>query len=153
MGDVLAVQEQLDTMQSQIEQLQGQLQLLTSQTSYSTLTVTVSERTPAAPHRARCPESGLVRAWHASIGGFVAGVEGVIRMAGPAALRPAAAGRRPGRRPRPVAALPAPQPVGSAQAPMAAASGMPGMETTPTPRGGPTSSLTAIGPEAARQSG
>ena len=81
-GDVLAVQEQIDTIQSQIEQLQGQLQLLTSQTSYSTLTVTVSEGTPAPPP-SPLPESGLVRAWHASVGGFVAGVEGVIRIAGP----------------------------------------------------------------------
>src|SRR5262249_47064326 len=38
-GDVLAVQSQLDSIQSQIEQLQGQLQVLTSQTSYSTLAV------------------------------------------------------------------------------------------------------------------
>ena len=81
-GDVLAVQEQIDSIQSQIEQLQGQLQLLTSQTSYSTLTVTVSESTPA-PAPTPLPESGLVRAWHASIGGFVTGVEGVIRLAGP----------------------------------------------------------------------
>ena len=84
------MQEQLDGIQSQIEQLQGQLQLLTSETSYSTLTVTVSEGTPAPPP-GPLPESGLVRAWHDSIGGFVAGVEGVIRLAGPAALRPAAA--------------------------------------------------------------
>jgi hypothetical protein len=81
-GDVLAVQEQIDSVQSQIEQLQGQLQLLTSQTSYSTLTVTVSESTPT-PAPTPLPESGLVRAWHASIGGFVTGVEGVIRLAGP----------------------------------------------------------------------
>ncbi len=81
-GDVLAVQEQLDSIQTQTEQLQGQLQLLTSQTSYSTLTVTVSETTPA-PSPGPLPESGLVRAWHASIGGFVTGVEGVVRLAGP----------------------------------------------------------------------
>jgi hypothetical protein len=81
-GDVLAVQEQIDSIQSQIEQLQGQLQLLASQTSYSTLTVTISESTPEPPP-APLPESGLVRAWHASIGGFVTGVEGVIRLAGP----------------------------------------------------------------------
>ena len=81
-GDVLAVQEQIDSIQSQIEQLQGQLQLLTGQTSYSTLTVGVSENTPAPPP-SPLPESGLVRAWHDSIGGFVAGVEGVIRIAGP----------------------------------------------------------------------
>ncbi|MGA2932859.1 MAG: DUF4349 domain-containing protein [Acidimicrobiales bacterium] len=81
-GDVLAVQEQLDGIQSQIEQLQGQLNLLNSQTSYSTLTVTVSEGTPP-PRPGPLPESGVVRAWHDSIGGFVDGVEGVIRLAGP----------------------------------------------------------------------
>ncbi len=81
-GDVLSVQEQIDTIQSQIEELQGQLQLLTSQTSYSTLTVTVSEVSPP-PRPAPLPESGVVRAWHDSIGGFVTGVEGVIRIAGP----------------------------------------------------------------------
>ncbi len=81
-GDVLAVQEQLDGIQSQIEQLQGQLQVLTSETSYSTLTVTVGESTPPPPP-SPLPESGLVRAWHDSIGGFVAGVEGVVRVAGP----------------------------------------------------------------------
>ncbi len=81
-GDVLAVQEQLDGIQSQIEQLQGQLNLLDSQTSYSTLTVGVSEGAPARP--GPVPESGVVRAWHDSVGGFVAGVEAVIRFAGPA---------------------------------------------------------------------
>jgi hypothetical protein len=81
-GDVLAVQDQLNTIQSQIEQLQGQLQLLTSQTSYSTLTAALTERSPAPPP-STLPESGLVRAWHASVGGFVTGVEGTIRIAGP----------------------------------------------------------------------
>jgi hypothetical protein len=81
-GDVLAVQEQLDTIQSQIEQLQGQLNLLNGQTTYSTLTVDVTEG--AAPARpGPVPESGVVRAWHDSVGGFVTGVEGVIRFAGP----------------------------------------------------------------------
>ena len=45
-GDVLAVQAQLDTIQTQIEQLQGQLNVLASETSYSSLTVTASEGTP-----------------------------------------------------------------------------------------------------------
>jgi hypothetical protein len=81
-GDVLAVQEQIDSIQSQIEQLQGRLQVLTSQTSYSRLTVSIGEHTPA-PSPGPVPESGLVRAWHASIGGFLSGVEGVIRLAGP----------------------------------------------------------------------
>jgi hypothetical protein len=81
-GDILSVQEQLDSIQQQIEQLQGQLQLLTSQTSYSKVTVTVNEGTPPPPP-GPLPESGLVRAWHDSVGGFVAGVEGVVRLAGP----------------------------------------------------------------------
>jgi hypothetical protein len=75
-GDILSVQEQLDGIQ------QSQLQLLTSQTSYSKVTVTVSEGAPP-PRPAPLQESGLVRAWHDSVGGFVAGVEGVIRLAGP----------------------------------------------------------------------
>ena len=81
-GDVLAVQAQLDSIQSEIEQLQGQLQVLTSETSYSTLAVTVTEGSPPAPPPP-LPESGLVRAWHDSTSGFLAGVEGAIRIAGP----------------------------------------------------------------------
>jgi hypothetical protein len=82
-GDVLAVQAQLDTIQSQIEQLQGQLNVLKSETSYSTLTVTASEGTPP-PRPAPLPESGLVRAWHDSVGGFVGDLDGLIRVTGPA---------------------------------------------------------------------
>jgi hypothetical protein len=81
-GDVLAVQTQLDAIQSQIEQLQGQLQVLASQTSYSTLAVTVTEGSRPAPP-SPLPESGVVRAWHDSTDGFLAGVEGAIRIAGP----------------------------------------------------------------------
>jgi hypothetical protein len=81
-GDILSVQDQLNGIQEQIEQLQGQLQLLTSQTSYSKVTFTVNEGSPP-PRPVPLPESGLVRAWHDSVGGFVAGVEGVIRLAGP----------------------------------------------------------------------
>jgi Domain of unknown function (DUF4349) len=81
-GDVLSVQEQIDTIQSQLEQLQGQLQILTNETAYSTLTATVSQGSPAPPP-SPVPESGLVQAWHQSLGGFVDGVEGVVRLAGP----------------------------------------------------------------------
>ena len=145
-GDVLAVQAQLDTIESQLEQLQGQLQVLTSETSYSTLTANVSEGAPPSPP-SPLPESGMVRAWHDSVGGFLAGVEGVVRVAGPVlfALLCLAAAR--GRRPGPVAALSATPPlVPVAQSPIAAAKGIPGIVTTPTPPDGPTSSLTAIVP-------
>ena len=81
-GDVLAVQAQLDNLQSQIEQLQGQLAVLNSETSYSTLTVAVSEA--EAHHHAPAPAAtGVTKAWHDSLHGFAVGVDGIIRLAGP----------------------------------------------------------------------
>ncbi len=81
-GDILAVQSQLDTIQSQIEQLQGQLNVLDSQTSYGTLTVSLSS-TGHRPVPPPAPASGLRTAWHDSVGGFVAGIEWLVRIAGP----------------------------------------------------------------------
>ena len=80
-GGILAVQAQLQNLQSQLEQLQGQLQVLNNQTTYATLAVTLSQKavTPPPPPK---PESGLLKAWHAAVGGFVAGFEGVVRVAG-----------------------------------------------------------------------
>jgi len=84
-GDVLAVQAQLDTLQSQIQQLQGQLAVLGSETDYSKLTTAVSEAgQPHHQHPAGVSHSGLARAWHDSVHGFVSGAEGLIRIAGPA---------------------------------------------------------------------
>jgi Domain of unknown function (DUF4349) len=84
-GDVLAVQTQLDALQSQIEQLQGQLSVLDNETTYSTWTFTVNEAVPAHHHHHVAPvaESGLSKAWHASVHGFAAGFNGLIRVAGP----------------------------------------------------------------------
>lgn len=80
-GDVLAVQNQLNNLQSQIEQLQGQLNVLNNATTFATLSVGVSETghsTSVTHHR-----SGLSKAFHDSVSGFVAGVEWLIRLAGP----------------------------------------------------------------------
>lgn len=81
-GDILAVQSQLDSLQTQIEQLQGQLDVLNSETTYGTLTVSLTEsgQRPVAPAR---QSTGLIKAWHDGIGGFVAGFEWLIRIAGP----------------------------------------------------------------------
>jgi len=79
-GDILSVQSQLDDLQSQLEQLQGQLQVLDNETTYASLTVNLSQKVIAVTSR---PESGLASAWHAAVSGFVAGFEGVIRVAGP----------------------------------------------------------------------
>jgi len=81
-GGILSVQEQLDSIQSQIEQLQGQLNLLNSETTYATLTVSLS----VAGHHVvvtHHPRTGLDKAWHESLHGFAAGVEWLIRIAGP----------------------------------------------------------------------
>ena len=80
-GGILSVQAQLDTLQSQLDQLQGQLRVLNSETTYATLAVTVTQKvvTPPPPK----PQSGLDKAWHGAVNGFVAGGEGVVRLAGP----------------------------------------------------------------------
>ena len=140
-GDVLSVQEELDSVQSQIEQLQGQLQLLNSQTAYSTMTITVNEPNP--PPR--------------SAGARVRGRQVLARQ--PARFRRRRRGRHPLRRARPLRAASASAccgwadgPCGGAtsattcsdarhaepvQRPMSADSGMPGIVTTPTMPLGP----------------
>jgi hypothetical protein len=79
-GDILAVQAQLNSLQSQIEQLQGQMNLLDNETTYGSLTVRLTEagHLTSAKH-----SSGLAKAWRDSIEGFVAGFEWLIRITGP----------------------------------------------------------------------
>jgi uncharacterized protein DUF4349 len=83
-GDILSVQSQINTIQSQIQQLQGQLQVLTHETAYSTLTVMVNEKMIPVPVVSAHPQSGLAKAWHESVHGFIDAVEWLIRIAGPA---------------------------------------------------------------------
>jgi hypothetical protein len=77
---ILAVQSQLNNLQSQIEQLQGQLNVLKNETTYGALTLMVSE-TGQLSHTSH--RSGLSKAWHDSVGGFVSGFEWLVRLAGP----------------------------------------------------------------------
>ena len=79
-SDILRVQSQLNGLQSQIEQLQGQLNVLGHQTAFATLAVAVSETRPPAPIPTR---TGFARAWHDAVAGFVAGVQWIVRLAGP----------------------------------------------------------------------
>jgi hypothetical protein len=78
-GDILAVEQQISDLQTQIEQLQGQLRVMDDQTTYGTLTVHVSETTPAV--RAVVPPpppSGLSRAWNHARHTFARGLESVV---------------------------------------------------------------------------
>lgn len=77
---ILAVQNQIDTIQSEIEQDQGQLKLLASQTTYASLSVNVAQ----TGHHSSTTRSGFDKAWHDSLHGFVAGFEWLVRLAGPA---------------------------------------------------------------------
>jgi hypothetical protein len=77
---ILAVQNQINQIQSQIEQDQGQLNVLNHETTYSQLTVNV---TTPAHHTAPTSRSGLNKAWHDSVSGFVSGFEWLIRLTGP----------------------------------------------------------------------
>lgn len=82
-GETLAVQQRVDDAQTQIDQLQGEINVLTNQASYGTLTVSVSQKSPAAvaakPARR---ESGLHRAWQRAVTGFVTGVEALLARSG-----------------------------------------------------------------------
>jgi uncharacterized protein DUF4349 len=82
-GDILAVEQQINDIQTQIEQLQGQLEVMTDQTSYSTLSVQVAEqaRKTAAASPRRGP-SGVSKAWNHAEHSFTRGVEAVIAASG-----------------------------------------------------------------------
>jgi hypothetical protein len=77
-GDILAIQAQVNVIESEIEQLEGQRNLLVNQAAYGTLTVAINQGAAVSG------QSGVGRAWSQSISGFVAGVEDLIRAAGPA---------------------------------------------------------------------
>ncbi|MFZ0769314.1 MAG: DUF4349 domain-containing protein [Acidimicrobiales bacterium] len=77
---ILAVQDQINSIQNQIDQYKGQLKVLTSETTYSALTVNVAE---TAHHQATGPRTGFKKAWHESVSGFIAGFQWLLRLAGP----------------------------------------------------------------------
>jgi hypothetical protein len=79
-GDVLAVQQQIDALNTQLDQLEGQQRLLDDQTSYGTLSVSVAQSAGAL--EATNGSTGWSRAWHDAVHGFAAGVEAVVRASG-----------------------------------------------------------------------
>jgi hypothetical protein len=88
-GETLSVQQRVDDAQTSIDQLQGQINVLGDQASYGTLTVTVSQKAPAAVVTKAKPvhhQSGMSKAWHRAVDGFVTGVEALIARSGRAVL-------------------------------------------------------------------
>ena len=67
-GDVIAVQNQLQQVQSNIERLQGQVNHLEDQSSFSTIVLSLSE--PGAAGPADRPRTRLARAWATAVSGL-----------------------------------------------------------------------------------
>jgi hypothetical protein len=85
-GDVIAVQNQLQQVQSNIERLQGQVNHLEDQTSFSTIVLNLSE--PGAGGVAP-PRNRLERAWSTAVSGLA--VMGAAALVGLVWLTPLAA--------------------------------------------------------------
>ena len=79
-GQILQVQGQLNTIETEIQELEGQRNVLDNQAAYSTLTVQIN---PGLQPTRAAPESGIKRAIHNSVSGFVAGFEGLVTAIGP----------------------------------------------------------------------
>jgi hypothetical protein len=85
-GDVIAVQNQLQQVQSNIERLQGQVNHLEDQSSFSTIVLNLSE--PGAGGVAQ-PRNRLERAWATAVSGLA--VMGAAALVGLVWLTPVAA--------------------------------------------------------------
>lgn len=84
-GDILAVQERLNSVQVQIEQLQGQQKVLDDQTTFGTVTVRVAE--PGSEKIGGPGErSGLSGAWDDARRGFGDGLEAIVAGSGTALI-------------------------------------------------------------------
>jgi Domain of unknown function (DUF4349) len=84
-GDVIAVQNQLQQVQSNIERLQGQVNHLEDQSSFSTIVLNLSE--PGAGGTAQ-PRNRLERAWATAVSGLA--VMGAAALVGVVWLTPVA---------------------------------------------------------------
>ncbi len=82
-GDILAVQQQIDGVQAQLDQVQGQFTLLSDQTSFGTVTIHLAE--PAAvghPSKPPAKPSGVSKAWEHARRSFARGLESVLSASG-----------------------------------------------------------------------
>jgi len=81
-GEILTVQQRVDSVTGQIDRLEGQRKLLASQSDLSTLAVSVSEEGDPVVKATDRPRSGLSQAFRDAGHGFIHGVEAIIRHSG-----------------------------------------------------------------------
>ena len=80
-GDILAVQQQVNSVDSQLQQLEGQQKLLDDQTTYATLAVSVAQ--PGGPAPRPAPTHGpWASAFLRAANGFADGMQGLIGASG-----------------------------------------------------------------------
>ena len=84
-GEILTVQQRVDTVNGQIDRLEGSRKLLASQSDLSTLTVSVSEKDDPVV-RVAAHRGGFSQAVHDAKDGFVTGVESIVSHSGRALL-------------------------------------------------------------------
>ncbi|WP_242606455.1 DUF4349 domain-containing protein [Protofrankia symbiont of Coriaria ruscifolia] len=86
-GEILAVQQQIDNVQVQIEQLEGRRQVLADSSDLATLTVRISEQgTSATRPDPDGDDDGLAGALRLSWDRFTGGVAVIVGLVGPAVL-------------------------------------------------------------------
>jgi hypothetical protein len=90
LGDILTVRDRITTVQGEIDQIQGQLNVLSDQSTYSSISVLMSEKPPkVAKHvaaHAILPPTGLAKSWKDARQGFANAVEWLISRSGGALI-------------------------------------------------------------------
>jgi hypothetical protein len=85
-GDTLAVQQQITTVQTQLEQLQGQQKVLGDSSDLATLSVSVTQKGTPVVATEKHTQGGFSKALHQAGHAFNTGLQGVITALGPVLL-------------------------------------------------------------------
>jgi hypothetical protein len=81
-GDIIAVQDRITSVQTEIDQLKGQQQLLNDQASYGTLSITLAEPGGAKLTANSEPDDGIGSAWRDARRHFGNAIEGIVEASG-----------------------------------------------------------------------
>jgi hypothetical protein len=85
-GDILAVQDRVSAVQKEIDQLQGRINVLGDQATFSSLAVTLSEKSARSTAAQQTKSTGLAAAWSDARQGFSNSVEWLIARSGGALI-------------------------------------------------------------------
>jgi hypothetical protein len=83
-GEILRVQQRVDSVQGQIDRLEGARRLLANQSDLGTIEVSVNQKTTQVLVKAE--RSGWSKAWHDAGSGFTSGVQSILAHSGRALL-------------------------------------------------------------------